>query len=169
MLQIFANLHGIFANQHLYHVDNDNIRICQVHHVAKKTTDRLGSDNIKTKQGDHFLNNLATDEVQNITAEFWTKGANHNVTLNAIIAGRGSSLVNVKEACLKVKTEILKCMIDNINDQNGSDESLAAPISAFDLSTSKDYESRATKLSFINHVLPNYLYFMISIEWTQYI
>ena len=37
-------------------------------------------------------------------------------------------------------------MIDNINDQNGSDESLAALMSAFDLSTSEDYETRATKL-----------------------
>ena len=44
----------------------------------------------------------------------------------------------MKEACLKVKTEILHCMIDNINDQIGSDESLAALMSAFDLSNSED-------------------------------
>ena len=87
-----------------------------------------------------------TDEFQNITAEFWTKGGNHNITLNAKIIGRGNSLVKVKEAHLKMETEILQCMIDNTNDQNGSNESLAALMSAFDLSTSEDYESHATKL-----------------------
>ena len=38
-------------------------------------------------------------------------------------------------------------MIDNINDQRGSIESLATMMSVFDLSTSEDYESCATKLS----------------------
>ena len=52
----------------------------------------------------------------------------------------------MKAACLKVKTEILQCMIDNINDQNGRDESLAVLMPAFDLSTSENYESCATKL-----------------------
>ena len=55
----------------------------------------------------------------------------------------------MKEACLKVETEILQYMIDNINDQNGSDESLTALMSAFELSTSEDYESRDTKLSLL--------------------
>ena len=149
LLQFFADLHDIFAEQYLHHVDNDNILICQVHHVAKKTTDRLGSDDLKPKRADDFLNCLATDEFQNIAAEFWTKGGNHNITLNAKITDRGNSLDKVKEAYLKVKTEILQCMIDNSNDQNGSDESLAALMSAFDLSTSEDYESRATKLSLL--------------------
>ena len=148
LLQLFADLHGIFANQYLHHVDNDNILICQVHHVTKKTTDRLGSDDLKTKRDDDFLNSLATDEFLNITAEFWTKDGNHNITLNPTITGRGNSLVKVKEACLKVKTEILQCMIDNINYQNGSNESLAA-LMCNDLSTSEDYESRATKLSLL--------------------
>ena len=55
----------------------------------------------------------------------------------------------MKEACLKVEREILQYMIDNINDQNGSDESLTALMSAFELSTSEDYESRDTKLSLL--------------------
>ena len=118
-------------------------------HVAKKTTDRLRSDDLKRERADDFLNSLATDEFQNITAEFWSKGGNHSITLNAKITGRGNSLVKMKEAYLKLKTEILQCMIDNINDQNGSDESLVALMPAFDLSTSEDYESRATKLSLL--------------------
>ena len=150
MLQLFADLHGISANQYLPHVDTDNILICEVHHIAKKTTGRLGSADLKTKRADDFLNSLATDEFQNITAEFWTKsGGNHNITLNAKITGCGNSLDKVKEAYLKVKTEILQCMIDNINDQNGSDESLAGLMPAFDLSTSEDYESGATRLSLL--------------------
>ena len=125
--------------------DNENILIYQVHHVAKKT-DKLGSDDLKAKWADDFLNSLGTDEFQNITAEFWTKGGNQNITLNAKITGRGNKSVKVKAACLKVKTEILQCMIDNINDQNGSDESLAVLMPAFDLSTSENYESCSTKL-----------------------
>ena len=72
--------------------DNENILIYQVHHVAKKT-DKLGSDDLKTKWADDFLNSLATDEFQNITAEFWTKGGNQNITLNAKITGHGNKLV----------------------------------------------------------------------------
>ena len=87
-----------------------------MHHVAKKTIDRLGSNDLKTKRAGDFLNSLATDEFQNITTEFWTKVGNHNITLHAKITGRGNSLVKVKGACLKMKTEILQCMIDNIND-----------------------------------------------------
>ena len=41
----------------------------------------------------------------------------------------------VKETCGKVKQEVLQCIINNINDQNGNDESLAALMSIFDLST----------------------------------
>ena len=48
-----------------------------------------------------------------------------------------------------METEILQYMIDNITDQNGSDESLTALMSAFELSTSEDYESRDTKLSLL--------------------
>ena len=118
-----------------------------MHHVAKKTTDSLGSDDLKTNWAGNFLNSLLADEFLNITAEFWTKGGNHNITLNAKITGHGNSLVKVKEEYLKVKTEILQCMIDNINDQRGSIESLATMMSVFDLSTSEDYESCATKLS----------------------
>lgn len=91
MLQLFAGQHCTRANQYLHHVDSDNILISQVHHVAKKMTDRLGSDDVKTKQADDFLNSLATDEFQNITSEFWTKDGNHNITLNAKITGRGNS------------------------------------------------------------------------------
>ena len=116
LFQLFADLLDIFANQYLHHVDNDNILIFQVHHVAKKANDRLGSNDLKTKRAGDFLNSLATDEFQNIRTEFWTKAGNHNITLNAKITGRGNSLVKVKEACLKMKTEILQCMIDNIND-----------------------------------------------------
>ena len=58
----------------------------------------------------------------------------------------------MKEACLKKKTAILQCMTDNVNDQNGSDESLDALMPAFDLSISEDYESCATKLSLLYHI-----------------
>ena len=98
-----------------------------MHHVAKKTTDSLGSDDLKTNWAGNFLNSLLADEFLNITAEFWTKGGNHNITLNAKITGHGNSLVKVKEEYLKVKTEILQCMIDNINDQS-TDRSKALDI-----------------------------------------
>ena len=98
-----------------------------MHHVGKKTTDSLGSDDLKTKWAGNFLNSLLADEFLNITAEFWTKGGNHNITLNAKITGHGNSVVKVKEEYLKVKTEILQCMIDNINDQS-TDRSKALDI-----------------------------------------
>ena len=43
-------------------------------------------------------------------------------------------------------------MIDIINDQNGTSESPAVLMSAFDLSTSEDYEPHATKLSLLYNI-----------------
>ena len=55
--------------------------------------------------------------------------------------------IRLRKQCTKVKPEVLQCIINNINDQNGNDESLAALMSMFDLSTSEDFESHNTKLS----------------------
>ena len=46
-----------------------------------------------------------------------------------------------------MKQEVLQCIINNINDQNGNDESLAALMSMFDFSTNEDFKSCNTKLS----------------------
>ena len=92
----------------------------------------MRSDDLKTKRADNFLDNLSTDQYQNITAEFRVKGDLHNITSNANIIGRGNNLNKVKETCRKVKQEVLQCIINNNNDQNGNDESLAALMSMFD-------------------------------------
>ena len=51
-----------------------------------------------------------------------------------------------------MKQEVLQCIINNINDQNGNDESLAALMSMFDLSTNEDFKSCNTKLSALHDI-----------------
>ena len=58
-------------------VASDDMLICQIYHVPKKTAGKLGSDDLKTKRADNFFNNLSTDQYQNITAEFRVKGDLH--------------------------------------------------------------------------------------------
>ena len=77
------------------------------------------------------LTNTKTSQLNLGSRETFTD----NVTLNTKIIGRGNNLDKVKETCGKVKQEVLQCIINNINDQNGNDESLAALMSIFDLST----------------------------------
>ena len=46
---------------------------------------------------------------------------------------------------VKIKKEIIGCIVDNINDQNGVDSLMG--LSLFDLSSDEDFESRLDQLS----------------------
>ena len=58
----------------------------------------------------------------------------------------GSTLETLKADLMDTKSEILKCMSDNIEDQNDVD-SLAALMSLFNLASTEDLESRLEKIS----------------------
>ena len=55
----------------------------------------------------------------------------------------------MKEDLRRVKKEVLQCMVNNINDQNGAD-SLAAAMSAFDLDTNEGLEERSAKVEVLH-------------------
>ena len=146
LLQLFTDLHLVFTKNCLHRVDSNKILICEVHNVAQHTAETLRDPSIQTTLADSLYNSLFTDENQNVYALFNFKGSLHSITLNVKVGTRGNSLHKIKESLLKAKNEILECMAYNIASQN-ENGTLAGPMSAFDLSSIKEYDSHAQKIS----------------------
>ena len=99
-MQLFADLHPVFANKFLHCVDSDTILICEAYNVAEKTANIKAKIKdpalLKTPKADDFISNLDTDEFDKITVELRTQENNvHKLTLNSKITGRGNSLEKV--------------------------------------------------------------------------
>ena len=96
-MQLFADLHILFANTFLRCVDSDTILICEAYNVAEKTANIIKDPALlKTPKADDFISNLDTDEFDNITVELRTEGNNiHKLTLNSKINGNGNSLEKI--------------------------------------------------------------------------
>ena len=96
-MQLFADLHTLFANTFLRCVDSDTILICEAYNVAEKTANIIKDPALlKTPKADDFMSNFGTDKFDNITVELRTQENNvHKLTLNSKITGRGHSLEKV--------------------------------------------------------------------------
>ena len=96
-MQLFADLHPVFANKVLHCVDSDTILICEAYNVAEKAANIIKDRALlKTPKAEDFISNLDTDEFYDITVELRTQGNNvHKLILNSKITGRGSSLEKV--------------------------------------------------------------------------
>ena len=146
MLQLFTDLHLVFTKNYLHCVDSDKILICEVHNATHHTAETLRDPSIQTLLADSLYNSLFTDKNQNVHALLNLKGSLHSITLNAKVGTRGNSLHKIKESLLKAKNKILECMAYNIASQN-ENGTLAGLMSAFDLSSIKEYDSHAQKIS----------------------
>ena len=136
-MQLFADLHPIFASQYLHKVDNDSILICESYKVGKKTTVLLENIiELDTPEADAIINNLEVDQDSNVTVEVEMKGEMHKLTLNSKVT-INFALDQVKDGLIKSKSEIISCMVENIRDQNGED-SLAAKMDVFNLQARDD-------------------------------
>ena len=83
-MQLFADLHPVFANKFLHCVDSYAILIYEGCSVAEKTANIIKDPALlKTLKADDFISNLDTDEFDNITVELRTQESNvHKLTLN---------------------------------------------------------------------------------------
>ena len=74
MLQLFDDLHSIFANNYLHVVDSDKVLICEVYNIATQTSKLLLGPDLKTPRADKFIENLMIDEHKNVKAAFDANG-----------------------------------------------------------------------------------------------
>lgn len=149
MLQLFADIHQVFANEYLHNVDSDKVLVCETYEVAHNTADKLLNPDLLTPKADAFCASLHVDEYKNIHADFDVNGALHSLALNAKLTNRrNNSLDDLKSQLVKLKNEILQCMADNIKDQNKED-SLSFLMSAFNLMSDEDYDSRLKKIEML--------------------
>ena len=112
MLQLFADIHKLYANFYLHRVDGDNsIIACEAYDIAMKTANDLQT--IQTPLADSFIESLDEDANQNVTATFKLNGADHSLTLNERLTSRNKSLHKVKENLRKIKTAIIDNMVAN--------------------------------------------------------
>ena len=94
MLQLFDNLHSIFADNYLHVVDSDKVLICEVYNIATQTSKLLLGSDLKTPKADKFVENLMIDEHKNVKAAFDVNGEEHVLNLNAKLTGRGITFNN---------------------------------------------------------------------------
>ena len=149
LVQLFADLLKVCANQYLRHVDSDKLLICESYAVAQNTADLLADiDNIATPKADAVTNNFAVDQFSNITLEIEINDSIHKLMLNTKVT-RNFGLDQIKRSLLKCKTEILNCMVENIREQNDK-SSLAAMMDAFNLQSTEDLDSRTSKVELLH-------------------
>ena len=88
-MQLFADLHRVFAKKFLHCDDSDTILICEAYNVAEKTANIIKDPALlKTPKVDDFISDLDTDEFDNITVELRTQENNVlKLTLNSKITG----------------------------------------------------------------------------------
>ena len=146
LLQLFADLHPIFAYSYLHRVDSDHILLCEVQRIAIETANTFDNEEtLPTPLANALYDNISTDDHSNIIAIFDIKGKKHRLALNTKVT-RSFSIEDVKAKLVDSKRGILKCMADNIRDQN-DELSLSALMSAFDLLSEDDFDTRAEKVS----------------------
>ena len=147
LVQFFADLHKVYANQHLHHVDSDKLIICESYAVTQNTADLLSDiDNIAIPKADAVINNLAVDQFSNIILEIEMNDSIHKLTLNTK-ATKFFDLDQIKRSLLKCKTEILNCMVQNIREQN-DESSIAAMLYVPNLQSTEDLDRRISKEEF---------------------
>ena len=90
LLQLFDDLHAIFANNYLHLVDSDKVLICKVFNIAKQTSTYLHGSNLKISKANKFFDKLMDDENKNVQVTVDVNGEEH--TLSIKLTGRGITL-----------------------------------------------------------------------------
>ena len=89
MLQLFDDLHNVFAHNYLHRVDSDKVLICEVYAIAQKAADYLLSPDLPTPKASEFNNNLLLDDHNNVLAVFNVNNKEHQLCLNYRVTRRG--------------------------------------------------------------------------------
>ena len=174
VLQLFADLHPIFADQYLHCVDTDKVLSCEVYNIAGKTANTLISADITTPKADTIFNNLGEDINNNVTVRLIdVQGDEHTHILNQKLT-RQVTLQKIKDEIKLVKKSILQNLNENILDQNGK-ESIYCFLTAFDLTSNEDLDQKINKLKMlfdifgqdVTHVMPNWFNFAVHVTFQK--
>ena len=90
LVQLFDDLHAIFANNYLHLVDSDKVLICKVFNIAKQISTYLHGSNLKISKANKFFDKLMDDENKNVQVTVDVNGEEH--TLSIKLTGRGITL-----------------------------------------------------------------------------
>ena len=140
-LELFSDLHSIFANQYLHCVDSDHVLNYEVYAVAHGTAEKLIHPTPKT---DKIFNSLHLDQNNNVLVTLEDPlGSQVTHTINDKLT-RHYKLQTIKNL-LKTRNRVLNKLHDNIIDQNGGD-SIFSILNVFDL-TSESLEHNLKRIS----------------------
>ena len=105
-------------------------------------------------------------EYEQIYYNIFTTDNNRFITFKipSTICLSGQSLETLKDDARRLKQDVLKCMIENIEDQN-SEESVAGLFSLFDLSSDESKEGRIEKIEKLHDVYGNTIQHTVDAKW----
>lgn len=80
LLQLFADLHPVFADCYFHHVDSDGKLVCEMYEVVQQTAYKVTDPELSTPLEDSLFHSLYIDSINNIKAEsqHYTKVKRHN-------------------------------------------------------------------------------------------
>ena len=170
-LELFADLHPIFANQYLHVVDSDKILSCEVHDVAHRTAKKLIDPSLSTPKAENIFANLTVDTANNVCVSLLQSGvdgevARHTHKLNEKIT-RHKTFQDIKDRILTTRTNILKRLHDNIVDQVAED-SIFNLLNLFDLSSQESFEDRLTKIKKLHEIFGKDAEHTVAEKWFGY-
>ena len=117
-LELFSDLHSIFANQYLHCVDSDCILSCKVYPVAHHNAENLIHPTMQTPKADKIFNSLHLDQNNNVLVTLEDPlGSQTTHTLNEKLT-QHYNLQTIKENVFKTQNHVLNKLHDNIIDQN---------------------------------------------------
>ena len=95
MLQLFDDLHHVFAHNYLHRVDSDKVLICEVYAIARKAADYLLSHDLPTPKASKFNNNLLLDDHKSVLEVFNVNNKEHQLRLSYRVTERGEFPLSV--------------------------------------------------------------------------
>ena len=145
-LELFSDLHPIFANHYLHCVDSDTILSSQVYNIAQNTAQKLISEDIQTPKSDQIINSLTLDENNNVVVSLKNPlGGTHTQLLKEKVT-RNNTIEKIKANLMATKKNILNRLHDNIVDQTESEDSIFNLMTAFDLTSKESKEEKVKKI-----------------------
>ena len=123
LLQIYTDLHPVFAGKYLSYIDKDDILVCEVYSAAPNNATLLSDANFETPLADHFLESLHVDPYNNIKVVI-------DSSLAALMARWNNDLASGEENEPKVQKIEALCDINALDTGHIPDDSLNFKVKA---------------------------------------
>ena len=146
-LELFFDLHSIFANQYFHCVDSDWGLSCEVYAVALCTVEKLIHPTLPTPKTDKIFNSVHEDQNNDILValEEDPLGSQTTHTLNEKLIWH-YNLRTIKDNLLETQNCVLDKLHDNIIDQNIED-SIFSILNVINLTSRESLDNKLKKLA----------------------